>query len=335
MPILPRDILKKYFEHGDRPTQGQFAAMLDSMVNFADDRDLIGLRKYNTAVQYLPGDTVVYNDGLYECTAATSGAFNIANWKAIANFGAVVYAGTWNAINNIPLLQSGSGTKGFYYVVSAASTNPSDNKNLDGIDDWSISDWVIFNGSKWEKVDNSGGGGGGTGKAIDVEFTPNGDISSTNVQAAIVELRNDTDTKLAGKMSASTLVTGRYQYASGPGSLSAGLLINTKDAVLLASNKVFGTENGPVRFEFGAASDQFYLTTDNGIGNESGLQVAEVKANLFTPDGEVNLSQAQLDLRHYTHVFECAAYRAARRRCFPQLKSARNRVRHRRHRKRI
>lgn len=35
--------------------------------------------------------------------------------------------------------------------------------------------------------------------ADQVDFTPDGDIAATNVQAAIVEVRDDTDTKLAGK----------------------------------------------------------------------------------------------------------------------------------------
>lgn len=46
----------------------------------------------------------------------------------------------------------------------------------------------------------SGGGGGGT--AASVSFVPDGDISATNVQAAIVEVRDDTDDKLAGKQDA-------------------------------------------------------------------------------------------------------------------------------------
>jgi len=43
----------------------------------------------------------------------------------------------------------------------------------------------------------TGGGGGGTASSI--TFTPNGDISSTNVQSAIQEVRDDTDTKLLEK----------------------------------------------------------------------------------------------------------------------------------------
>lgn len=52
----------------------------------------------------------------------------------------------------------------------------------------------------------SGAWDAGTGllqDAIEVPFTPNGDIASTNVQAAVVEVRDDTDTKLTGKAASS------------------------------------------------------------------------------------------------------------------------------------
>jgi hypothetical protein len=64
--------------------------------------------------------------------------------------GGVVYSGTWNASTNTPTLTSGIGTKGNYYVVSVAG-----NTNLDGITDWEPGDWAIFNGTAWQKVDNS------------------------------------------------------------------------------------------------------------------------------------------------------------------------------------
>jgi len=64
--------------------------------------------------------------------------------------GALNYQGTWDAQTNNPTLQSGVGTKGYYYVVSVAGST-----NLDGITDWQISDWAVFNGTAWQKVDNS------------------------------------------------------------------------------------------------------------------------------------------------------------------------------------
>jgi hypothetical protein len=60
------------------------------------------------------------------------------------------YQGAWNASTNSPTLTSSTGTKGYYYVVSVAGTT-----NLNGITDWQVGDWAIFNGSVWQKVDNT------------------------------------------------------------------------------------------------------------------------------------------------------------------------------------
>ena len=89
--------------------------------------------------------------------------------------GALSYQGTWNASANTPTLASGVGTKGNYYVVSVAGTT-----NLDGITDWQIGDWAVFNGTAWQKVDNTDAVtsvNGQTGTVVlgasDVGATPN------------------------------------------------------------------------------------------------------------------------------------------------------------------
>lgn len=64
--------------------------------------------------------------------------------------GGSIYKGTWNASTNTPTLASGVGTAGNYYIVSVAGTT-----NLDGITDWQVGDWAIFQGSVWQKVDNT------------------------------------------------------------------------------------------------------------------------------------------------------------------------------------
>ena len=61
-----------------------------------------------------------------------------------------IYQGMWNASTNTPTLVSSTGTQGHYYVVSVAGST-----NIDGITDWQLNDWIIFNGSVWEKNDNS------------------------------------------------------------------------------------------------------------------------------------------------------------------------------------
>lgn len=64
--------------------------------------------------------------------------------------GAVDYKGTWNASTNTPDLPASTPDKGDYYVVAVAGST-----SLGGITDWKIGDWAIYNGSAWEKVDNT------------------------------------------------------------------------------------------------------------------------------------------------------------------------------------
>ena len=68
----------------------------------------------------------------------------------IPPLGDLNYQGTWNASTNSPTLTSSTGTKGYYYVVSVAGST-----NLNGITDWKVSDWAVFNGSVWQKIDNT------------------------------------------------------------------------------------------------------------------------------------------------------------------------------------
>ena len=89
--------------------------------------------------------------------------------------GALIYRGAWNANTNTPTLSSGIGTKGDYYVVSVAGTT-----NLDGITDWQVNDWAIFNGLVWQKIDNTDAVSSVNGQsgvvvlvASDVGATPN------------------------------------------------------------------------------------------------------------------------------------------------------------------
>ena len=68
----------------------------------------------------------------------------------IPPLGDLNYQGTWNAASNSPTLTSNIGTKGYYYVVNFAG-----NTDLNGITDWQVNDWAVFNGSVWQKIDNT------------------------------------------------------------------------------------------------------------------------------------------------------------------------------------
>lgn len=104
----------------------------------------------DTAVQ--PGDlgTAAYLDAGVANGVATLDSGGKVPTSQIPQMGDLNYQGTWNASTNTPTLTSSSGTKGFYYVVSVAG-----NTNLNGITDWLVGDWAVFNGSIWEKIDNT------------------------------------------------------------------------------------------------------------------------------------------------------------------------------------
>ena len=83
------------------------------------------------------------NSGKFLTTNGTS-----TSWASVA--GGLSYQGTWNASTNTPTLASSTGTNGYYYVVGTAGST-----NLNGITDWKVGDWLMFNGSIWQKIDQS------------------------------------------------------------------------------------------------------------------------------------------------------------------------------------
>jgi hypothetical protein len=85
--------------------------------------------------------------------ASNSGKYLTTNgsalsWASVA--GGLSYQGTWNASTNTPTLASGVGVNGYYYITATAGST-----NLDGITDWQIGDWLLFNGANWQKIDQS------------------------------------------------------------------------------------------------------------------------------------------------------------------------------------
>lgn len=73
---------------------------------------------------------------------------SVLSWAQVA--GGLSYQGTWNATTNTPTLTSGTGSSGYYYIVATAGST-----NLDGITDWQVGDWLMFNGTVWQKIDQS------------------------------------------------------------------------------------------------------------------------------------------------------------------------------------
>jgi hypothetical protein len=106
----------------------------------------------------------------------------------ISTSGFVVFKGAWNAATNTPALASGVGTAGNYYVVATAGST-----NLDGITDWQAGDWAIFNGTVWEKVDNS--------EIITSVNGQTGVVVITKSDVGLGNVTNDAQLKIASNLS--------------------------------------------------------------------------------------------------------------------------------------
>lgn len=109
---------------------------------------------------------------------------------------AMEFKGTWDASTNTPALADGTGNTGDTYRVSVAGSQDLGS----GSQTYSIGDWILYNGSIWQQASNAesvasvfGRSGvitaqSGDYTASQVTNVPAGDISSTDIQAAINEL---------------------------------------------------------------------------------------------------------------------------------------------------
>jgi hypothetical protein len=165
--------------------------------------------------------------------------------------GALSYQGTWNATTNTPTLTSSIGVKGYYYVVSVAGTT-----NLNGITDWQIGDWAVFDGLIWEKIDNTDGVtsvNGFTGAVV---------LTTTNIAEGTNEYF--TTAKARASVSGGTGIS----YNSTTGVITNSLPSLGGDVVGPAS----ATDNAIARYDTttGKLIQNSVVTIDDN-GNEAGI----------------------------------------------------------------
>jgi len=100
--------------------------------------------------QGLTNFTINYNGGDAVLMIVTGNKWSAFSQTILAQTG-LTYKGAWDANSNTPTLTSGVGTGGDYYIVSIAG-----NTNLNGIIDWQVGDWAIFESATnmWQKIDN-------------------------------------------------------------------------------------------------------------------------------------------------------------------------------------
>jgi len=158
-------------------------------------------------------------DNLIPSQTGNSGKFLTTNgtstsWASVA--GGLSYQGTWNASTNTPTLTSSVGTNGYYYITATAGST-----NLNGITDWQIGDWLMYNGTVWQKIDQSNL------------------VTSVNGQTGAVSLTY-TDVNAIGSIT-STDGSVTVSTASGVADLSVAVSASTTNVICLVRNTTGAT----------------------------------------------------------------------------------------------
>lgn len=210
-------------------------------------------------------------------------------WGAVT--GGLSYLGFWNALTNTPTLASSAGTNGNYYVVSVAGTT-----NLNGITDWQVGDWAIYNGTAWQKIDQSNS------------------VTSVNGYTGAVVL---TQTDIAGTASLTTTQTLTNKTINGPdntltnianASLSnSSITINGSSVSLGGSTTVTATATNALTIGTGLSGTSYNGSTavtiaiDSTVATLTGAQILTNKTingsnNTLSNIANASLSNSQITL---------------------------------------
>ena len=174
--------------------------------------------------------------------------------------GSLQYQGAWSATTNSPALASGVGTQGYYYVVGTAGAT-----SLDGITDWKINDWAVYNGTAWEKVDNSER----TNAEVKAAYEANADTN---------EFSDADQTKLAGVEAGATADQSGAEIKSAYEG-QANAYTDAKDT------KLSGIESGATADQSGAEIKAAY----------------EAEANAYTDTKNTKLDGIEASANNYSH----------------------------------
>jgi len=168
------------------------------------------------------------------------------------------YQGTWNASTNTPTLANGTGSPGDVYRVSVAGTNLGLTVN--------VGDYVLYNGTVWEKSDTT-----------DAVGSVNGYTGNITLTKADVGLGSADNTADAAKnvLSAATLTTARtINGVSFNGSANITIADSTKEPAITAGTTA--------QYWRGDKSWQTLNATAVGLGNVDNTSNATERAATAT-----------------------------------------------------
>jgi hypothetical protein len=191
---------------------------------------------------------------------------DVNNLVPLANLPASVlgsshYLGTWNALLNVPLIQSSvapdvTSPVGGYYIVSVAGT-----PTINGVSDWTAGSWIIWNGSVWSQI---------SGQVNPVSSVAGLQGAITTAQLASA-LAGDTAITAAGGLLNVVLGTSANTAAAGNDSRILGAAQTTGVSALLTNVTAIANYTGSAPsirtagyYAEGDGGGAFYSQTNTG-----------------------------------------------------------------------
>lgn len=184
------------------------------------------------------------------------------------------YQGTFNASTGSPTLANGTGNTGDVYRVTVAGTQNFGAGNIS----FEVGDYVIYNGSVWEKSD--------TTDAVSTVAGLTGDVSASSLRGAIATGTPSSSTWLRGDGAWATIpasgITRSVQTITEPTTLGAAA--NTDYVYFLHSASVTTPSSDP------QAANVRALLYGNGTNASTTIVDSSAVASNWTASGTVQLS---------------------------------------------
>lgn len=204
----------------------------------------------NTALSELQSDIdtreLVSNKGISGGYASLDGGGKVPVGQLPATL--MTYEGTWDASTNTPTLANGTGDAGMVYIVNVAGTVDFGAGNIT----FSVGDWVIYNGTIWQKSDNADdvmSVNGYTGVVI---------LGAADVAALPYYANTGDNTLVRTDGVGGDAVQGSSVTLSDGGAITGATSISV-DSLSLTDGRV-NTSSGPLRLN--AASNQIFVDAD-------------------------------------------------------------------------
>jgi hypothetical protein len=79
--IQPRSTIKNFFKRKNKPSEEQFADMLDSFAHLAEDAASLGVGAHNPQALYMPNAIIIHEGQFWKSKELQQGSFDIAKWQ--------------------------------------------------------------------------------------------------------------------------------------------------------------------------------------------------------------------------------------------------------------